>query len=668
MDFGGWDFTSVNVWAWLQWQWRAPELLWLAGVPFLWWLGLRFRRRYRNASFADQHLWPWIAVSESDNYLRRPDDPSKNTRPGRFYYALKRGVRGALMPGVWLTVAWISGVIVLAGPYSLKSETQTTDRKGVDVLIGLDLSRSMTAEDVSPNRFKFARFMVESLKDKLTPQDRLGLMVFAGKPHLVSPLTFDRALFQHYLDLVEPGLLPTAGSQLKPAIRFGVTHLQQTAGQARVLVIFTNGEPTNPVIQPDPKGWDRVIHSHTNIVLVGVGTPNRSRLPDADHATGYFHHFGRLILSRLETESLKTLAQQIQGEYMTADSSAKFLNQLTHAITIAAAKRTQLDEHAIKVDHAVPFLWVMWVALAWGLLAWPWREQAAKPVLSMIGIAGGLATLVLSMSPAPVLASSVQSLESEAYQAFREHAYDQSVQWYEQMQTQTNSTYNGAYKSAFGAGAAAYKKGDFESAVWYFQDAILAGRTDKARAKALFNLGNTYFQTGLLAQAIEAYENALVYWPEYEKARQNLELAKQQPPANKKTTQQMIGEGEGSGNRSKDQEGAFYGGQKPNPDMAGEGVSGDAPEGKKDGKEFVMPDEEDRTNFRLRPSQSLTQTDTGAAILEQKQRQKTIQEFEHKMQRVDDHQKELLRRLFERSEGFQAAQDETHPLPGVNPW
>ncbi|MBD3822735.1 MAG: tetratricopeptide repeat protein, partial [Thiotrichales bacterium] len=219
----------------------------------------------------------------------------------------------------------------------------------------------------------------------------------------------------------------------------------------------------------------------------------------------------------------------------------------------------------------------------------------------------------------------------------------------------------------------AYRAADYESAVLYFTQAAVGGRNDQERAQALFNLGNTFFKSNLFPQAIEAYEQALVYLPDYDKAKHNLELAKKMQRQQRKGKQQNDekGNGSGRGDQSRDAEGSFYGGQKPNNDP-GKGVSGDSQEGEKQAKDFVLPDEEDRTDFRLKPSEKLQATDkaeeTANAILDQQKRRRSIEKFEQKMQQVQDKQSLLLQHLFEREEGFQAEQEQAHDLPGVKPW
>lgn len=640
----------------LGWEWRAPVLLWFVWIPLIWWWVSKIVRQRQISQYADSHLWSWVKVDDNalESLLKQPGQFSKSSnrhflKP--FWFFLKN----FLNPGFLMSIAWISLVIALAGPRTAIPAPTESSRSGVDILFALDLSKSMTVQDLPPNRFLTARSLIESIVNRLEQNDRLGLMVYAGKPHLVSPLTFDRKLFGHYLTLLRPGMLPTMGSQIKPALVFGVEHLQQTAGKAKVLVVFTDGEPQNFTRQPDPVGLEAIPQSDVKIILVGVGENGRSRIPDPSHQSGFLHVNGLLVTSRLEEAGLQALATQMGANYVKAEKDKAFLDKILSDVTVGAEERKLLSSDTIWKDHAKPFVWILLVAVLFTFYPFRFAHKSAISVWVMV--------LALPFfQPSSVWAETQVAKQQEAFQAYSAKDYDEAIQLYDVINS---------YDGWFGAGASAYKNQDMESAVQYFRQAALMGAGDWQRAQALFNLGNSYFQANLMPQAIEAYEQALVYEPDYENAKHNLELAKQrrqQEMRGQQQQQDQDGEGQGQGMQSRDDSGAYYGGQRPDQNQAGEGVSGDSPEGDKDGKDFVLPDEEDRAEFTLQANQPVQVNDTGNAILDQQAQIRRIEAFEQKMQQVDDNQSELLIRLFERAEGFQARQTQSHPLPGVKPW
>lgn len=649
-----------DVHLWSSWQWQTPIWLWLLPVPILVWVGQFFWREQQQTQYAPKHLWQWVKVDAFA--LNQATGSSLRLLSQRLWRVVVWWVK----PLQLLAWAWMFWVLAMAGPRLLQSSPETLQRAGVDILIALDVSRSMQAQDVQPSRFLFSKALIESWVNRLEPNDRLGLMVFAAKPHLVSPLSFDRNLFSHYLNLMSPNILPTEGSLVKNALGFGAEHLRVTAGQASVLVILTDGEPEEYVKQADSQEFLDLLAAQTQgqptpqIWILGVGETQSVAIPDALDKSGRYHQNGVLVTTRLETAMLQQLAQQVNGHYWQADDSAQFIKALLSATQSLVQQRPLQGSQQEWVSLASGLTLLSALCLVWAF--WGGRGQS-RSVLSM----SGLLIIVAFNAPQPVWADASEShLQSQAYQAFQEGRYEAALQAYDALPN---------YQGWMGAGAAAYKSGDLEAAVMYFRQAVLVGKTPLDRGGSLYNLGNSYYQANLLSLAIESYQQALVYLPNDAKTHHNLALALQrrQQEKGQQAPEEMEGDGQGKGNKSRDADGAFYGGQKPS-EEPGEGVAGDAPDGGQDGKEMLLPSEEDRTQFSLENfnthnlSLQGDVSQQGNAIMAQQRQQKVIETFELKMQSLEDSQKTLLQRIFEREEGFQAPQKQTLPVPGVKPW
>ncbi len=690
--------------------WRAPNWLWALLLPILWWALKQLGQKQHQQAYADSHLWPWIAT-ENVTVTPQIDSSSSTsalsssilTRPG----LIRKKIRSSMAslgsfvssPSRLITLAWLCLIIALAGPRSLISAPDLQSREGVDILVSMDLSESMNASDVYPNRFLFAKSLVESMTSKLQMGDRLALQGFDGQAHMVSPLSYDRDLFLHSLNLLEPGLLPIQGSWLELAVIGGLTHLSQTAGKAKVLVLFTNGAPPfwKPVELPKAaqqskfSELQKLSDTGVKIVLVGVGLPVATTLPDSEHTSGKLHSNGLLVQSRLEEGGLKKMAQSLQGVYLRADASQEFMARLLKEVTLPAASRIQAQENQLWRDYAWPFmlLGLILLLIAFYLLGILGlfkssvglflQSKASKKINGFMWLNGALVLLLLQSFPQPGFAQTLSADEShpfksssEAYRAYIAGEYELSRSLYDQ---------NANFSGWFGAGSAAYKLNEFESAIAYFRQAAWAAIDDENRSKALFNLGNSYYQTNLLALAVESYQQALRYRKAYAKAEHNLSLALQRKTIEDLAQQQdkeKKAEGEDDGGSGRDSEGAFYGGQKPNTSNNNEpgfGSDGDSPKGDKSGELIPLPNTGDETNYRLsRGSDKMTMNRTNGsdsraiAILNQQQQRKRADQFEYELQLLEDDQKTLLKRMFEREAGFHAAQSEAHPIPGIQPW
>ncbi|MDA3808176.1 MAG: VWA domain-containing protein [Thiomicrorhabdus sp.] len=340
--------------------WREPNWLWALLLPILWWALKQLGQKQHQQAYADSHLWPWVATenatvtTHSDSLSTTSDlSSSKVTRPGQLLKTMRSltAFIGSFVssPSRLITVAWLCLMIALAGPRSLISAPDLQSREGVDILVSMDLSESMKASDLYPTRFLFAKSLVESMTSKLQMGDRLALQGFAGQAHMVSPLSYDRDLFRHSLNLLEPGLLPIHGSWLELAVIGGLTHLSQTAGKAKVMVVFTNGAPQfwKPVELPKStqqskfSELQKLSDTGVKIILVGIGLPAATTLPDSEDKSGKLHANGLLVQSRLEESGLKKMAQSLQGVYLRADASQEFMTRLLKEATLPAASRIQ---------------------------------------------------------------------------------------------------------------------------------------------------------------------------------------------------------------------------------------------------------------------------------------------------------------------------------------
>ncbi len=640
---------------WATLQWRAPIWLWLIPLlPLLWWAkGLW--QRHQQAQFADPALWPWLEVSSG----RTPQQ------------SLKAIAKKIISPAAMLAWGWLFLMIALAGPRSLQNEQKAAMRNGVDILVVMDLSRSMEAKDVSPSRFEFAKAWVSALSQQLAPSDRIGLLAYQAYPHLVAPLTRDKALFAHFLGLIHPDMMPTRGSRLRTALVEAHRVLKQTAEQPTLLLVFTNGQPDPWLLQPEPQGYAQLNKEVIPTEIFGVGTPQAVPLFEADHKKLRVN--GLLVQTRLEEAFLQKIAQQVGGDYQRLTASHAQQQQLLEQIQQLAKPLKIQENQAIWQDHSFPFILAAFLAFLWAWFPISMRLQSSKPTSSTAGLGILAFSAILGVFsfalPQPSVAADGLDLKAVqqaklAYQAYQNHDYELATQLFDEV---------GGFFGWFNAGDAAYRNKDYESAVFYFRQAFKAATSDEQRAKALYNLGNTYFVTNLLDKAIEAYQGALRYQPDNPKAHHNLALAE----ARLKLVLQGKGKqkkGKGGG-KNRDEEGAFFGGQKPseNPEP-GKGGEGDLENVSGKFQKYTRPDAEDATQYGVSSasSQALKSLGDGSAqanaILEAERQQQIVADLEQQLKQVSDKQAMLLKRIFEREEGYMAPQAQPHQMKGIQPW
>ncbi|MBT3478525.1 MAG: VWA domain-containing protein [Candidatus Marinimicrobia bacterium] len=212
------------------------------------------------------------------------------------------------------------------------------DRKGVDLVFAIDVSTSMNAEDVKPNRLEKSKFEISQMIRQLKG-DRVALIVFAGSSHLYLPLTTDYEAARLFLDEIDTKMIPTQGTALSSAIQTGLSAFTEDDSKYKVLVLVTDGEDhegqaIDLASQAAKRGM--VVHS------VGVGTQSGSLIPvkDKQGIRDYKRDgSGKLITSILNENILRDIAHAGNGTYVRFDNKPANFRAIMKAID-SMEKRT----------------------------------------------------------------------------------------------------------------------------------------------------------------------------------------------------------------------------------------------------------------------------------------------------------------------------------------
>jgi Ca-activated chloride channel family protein len=212
---------------------------------------------------------------------------------------------------LFLLTALALMLFALAGPRS-GSHYQEVSQKGVDIMILVDVSPSMLVEDIKPDRLERAR---REILDFLTvvQGDRVGLVAFSGAAFVQCPLTLDYGALDIFLGQLEPDLIPVPGTDLGAAIETGLFSFDFKAETDKVILLITDGEDN------EGKGLDaarQAAEKGVKVFVFGMGETSGGPIPASDGKGGFKKDKdGKLILSRLEEESLRRIASATGGTY-----------------------------------------------------------------------------------------------------------------------------------------------------------------------------------------------------------------------------------------------------------------------------------------------------------------------------------------------------------------
>ena len=293
-------------------RFAEPAILWaLLAVPLLaaLALGAAVRRRRALAAFAggESHL-------------------------ARFRGEVSRDRRAAKL--ITLLIAATSGIVAAARP-QWGVRVEPIESRGVDLVVLLDTSLSMAAEDVAPSRLAYARHAVDALLRKI-PGNRVALVTFAGRPNLVCPRTPDHAAVRLLLDAIEPEATFGAGTALADGLRMArralVDERGEATGRGRAVVLFTDGEDHEGGIEEAAAELHR---DGIATFVVGCGSPRGAPIPvDEDGRRGGYKkdREGRVVTSRLEEQVLEPLVLATGGRYFRGTATEVEIDEIATAL------------------------------------------------------------------------------------------------------------------------------------------------------------------------------------------------------------------------------------------------------------------------------------------------------------------------------------------------
>ena len=257
--------------------------------------------------------------------------------------------RGRVAKSVLMLVAVAFLILALARP-QFGTRVETVRSEGQDVMVALDVSRSMLAEDVEPNRLERARLEIMRILQRLDG-DRIGLVAFAGNAFVQSPLTVDYGAAALFLNAMNPDLIPIQGTDLGEALTVALDAFEEGTRDHRVLIVVTDGEDHEGEIEGAlERAFDEGVQIHT----VGIGSLDGVPIPEFD-ASGARSGFirdegGAVVTTRLDESTLERVAQATGGRYFPALGPGANLDALVEEILggegreLEAREITQFDE------------------------------------------------------------------------------------------------------------------------------------------------------------------------------------------------------------------------------------------------------------------------------------------------------------------------------------
>jgi Ca-activated chloride channel family protein len=266
----------------------------------------------------------------------------------------------------------LSSVIIAAANLQRPGKGQNVSRNGVDIMMVLDVSKSMLADDYKPNRLERAKQFVIRLMDQL-PDDRVGLVLFAGHAYMQMPLTSDHAAGRLFLQAASTGSVPTQGTVIGEALKMANTGFNNTDKKFKSIVLITDGEDHDVEAARDALA---IAHGGVMINTIGIGSTNGTVIIDPETGATKKDAEGNAVITKLNETILQQLAQASNGIYVK-------LEDVDDAVKKVIGQLDTIDQKALQdvsyVNYQSFFQWFVGLGLLFIIIEFfiPERKKLA---------------------------------------------------------------------------------------------------------------------------------------------------------------------------------------------------------------------------------------------------------------------------------------------------
>lgn len=243
-------------------------------------------------------------------------------------------------------------IIALVNP-KMGTKLKTIKRQGVDVVFALDVSKSMLAEDIAPNRLEKSKQIISKIIDKLG-SDRVGIIIYAGNAYPLLPITTDHAAAKMFLQNADPDMVSSQGTAINEALKLAKSYYDDDDQTNRYLFVISDGEDHQENVSYIA---EEATKEGIKIYAIGVGTSKGGPIPLKREGTliGYKKdRVGEVVITKLNDKTLKTIAADGNGEYLYGNNTSKTVDYIDELLLAADKKEFETKQFS---DYKDQFQW-----------------------------------------------------------------------------------------------------------------------------------------------------------------------------------------------------------------------------------------------------------------------------------------------------------------------
>lgn len=386
--------------------------------------------------------------------------------------------------------------------------------KGAEIMVVLDVSNSMLAEDYSPNRLERAKLAISKLVDELQG-DRIGLIIFAGESFVQLPVTSDYVSAKIFLNSITTESVPVQGTAMGDAIRTAIKSFTSESENSRAIILITDGE--NHEDDPVSAAKDAV-DMGARVFCIGVGSPEGKPIPmdggllkDND---------GNIVVTRLDEKTLRDVASAGRGLYVRAGNTEFGLNPVIDEIRSLDAKDFQ---SVVFEEYDEQYMYFFAIALIFMLIEFMISDTRNRR--SLFGRGKGMVAVLILMLASPVMlqAQSDRSEVRAGNREFKKGEFREAELDYKRALEEDSTSVTAKYN----LGNALYKTESYSEAELYLKglgDSLKSVSASKA-SDCFHNSGNLALKQKKYQEAVDAYKESLRLEPDNFETKSNLAYA-----------------------------------------------------------------------------------------------------------------------------------------------
>jgi len=406
--------------------------------------------------------------------------------------------------------------------------TQKISRKGTDIMIALDVSKSMLAQDIKPSRLERAKQVISRIIDN-SREDKIGLVIFAGRAYLQMPMTVDHEAAKMYLASASPDDVPTQGTVISDALKMCYSSFNPKEKTYKSILLISDGEDhDDDAIKVAKKMGKEGIMINT----IGIGSPQGAPIMDPQTNSYKTDDKGNTVITKLNQEELSEIAKDGNGLYQLYSTTNQVTDNLKSKLAGIGQQSTVSDSSYDAFKQY--FQYILGAALL--LLVIESFISEKKKIGKKI-IAAMVFCCIISNS---LFAQNVKNEIFDGNKAYSKNDYDGAEKSYRNALKIADNNPTAFYN----LGNTLYRKNNTDEAVQVYDNAVHNSTDNATKEKAYYNKGVAYQKAKKLPECIDAYKNALMLDPTDEEARQNLQRAlkeqkQQQQQQNQKNKKQQ---------------------------------------------------------------------------------------------------------------------------------